>query len=225
MFKIIALLVVTLGAGFLSAHLYPELGEVNILVAHTRISAPLGMVMSVILCAFVFSSLAWRSIYGIYFLAKKFVNVLGGKDHHLASLIYNKAMYEYYAGNYAEAKSLFIKAAGGTEEPLINYLQAAKCAHLLKKYLLRDKLIMRCHSKFGDGASLINFHYAAMCAEQGDYEKGLSLLLSVDSQEVNQDQYLKLKTSLLYNSENFYKLVELLPEININKIFSSYLIL
>lgn len=219
MLKSIGLLIITIGIGFLSSHLYPHFGEVNIFVAGLKVSLPLGLAISLIIATFILFNLLVRPLFGMYGLAKKIMQVVGGTDQHLASARYNKAMHAYYAGNYTVAQNLFIKAARGFQEPLINYLQAAKCAHNLKKYTVRDKLLLSCYTKFVDKVSLINFSYAQMCYEQGDYEKGLALLLAIDQQEVNFAEYLKLKANLLYRSNNFSKLAKLLPELNKIKTF------
>jgi HemY protein len=209
------------GCGFLAAQFFPNLGDVGILIANTKISLPITVLISLVIVSFVLFLIVLRSIANIYLFFKKIINVLVGKDQHLALSIYHKAMHEKLAGNYLEAQRLFIKSAKGSEQPLLNYLQAAECAQLLKNYTVRDKFMNACYHKFVDSLSLINFQYALMCELAGDYEKSLSLLLSVDPLNINEHEFLKLKANLLFKTANFNKLMEILPSVAKADIFTS----
>ena len=221
MFKIFIFLIMLVGSGFLSAQLYPQFGDVSVLIYQTKISLPLGLAISLLLAVGVSALVALRALWRVYLVAKRFMKVLGGRDNHLALLIYNKAMCEMALGNYELAQHLFIKGVGGSQEPLLNYLQAAQCAQLRHDYLARDKMMMVCYKKFIDFSSLINFQYALMCYAAGDCEKSLALLLAVDNNSVNHDEYLKLKANLLFKMASYPKLLELLPRLTKHHLLAS----
>jgi HemY protein len=214
-FKLFILLV----AAAISVFAFPELaeksGELNLIIADFKISLPVvAAVLLLVAASFVLVGTA-----RILAVVGRFFNILLGTDKALATSMYNKAMIEQGLGNYASAQKMFLKAARGSQTPVLNYLQAAKCAHSLKNSAMRDKLIMQCYQKFIDNSSLINFQYAQMCFNEQDYEKSLALLSAVEVKKVNLQQYLQLKAQLLFNLQKLPALLELLPEITRRQVF------
>jgi len=124
-----------------------------------------------------------------------------------------RGMIEVAEGNFARGEKLLAGAANGSEAPLLNYLQAARAAHLLGEDERRDRWLKAAYEHTPEAASAVLLTQAALQLDQGQYEQALATLRQLEEKAPNHSYALNLLGRLYYRLEDWTHLEALLPRL------------
>jgi HemY protein len=124
-----------------------------------------------------------------------------------------KGMIEVAEGNFARGEKLLARAASGSDAPLLNYLQAARAAHLLGEDQRRDSWLKAAYENTPEAASAVLLTQAELQLDQGQYEQALATLRRLEEKAPNHSYALTLMGRLYYRLEDWGQLEALLPRL------------
>lgn len=124
-----------------------------------------------------------------------------------------RGMIEVAEGNFARGEKLLTRAAPVSDAPLLNYLQAARAAHLQGEDERRDKWLREAYERTPEAASAVLLTQAELQLDQGQYEHALATLRQLDEKAPNHSHALNLLGRLYYRLEDWRQLGELLPRL------------
>jgi HemY protein len=124
-----------------------------------------------------------------------------------------RGMIEVAEGNFARGEKLLTRAAPASDAPLLNYLQAARAAHLQGEDERRDKWLREAYERTPEAASAVLLTQAELQLDQGQYEHALATLRQLDEKVPNHSHALNLLGRLYYRLEDWRHLGELLPRL------------
>ena len=124
-----------------------------------------------------------------------------------------RGMIEVAEGNFAKGEKLLARAASASDAPLLNYLQAARAAHLLGEDERRDNWLKRAYENTPEAASAVLLTQAELQLDQGQHEQALATLRRLEEKAPNQSYALNLLGRLYYRLEDWTQLEALLPRL------------
>lgn len=124
-----------------------------------------------------------------------------------------KGMIEVAEGNFARGEKLLARAASGSDAPLLNYLQAARAAHLLGEDERRDSWLRQAYENTPEAASAVLLTQAELQLDQGQHEQALATLRRLEEKAPNHSYALNLLGRLYYRLEDWTQLEALLPRL------------
>ncbi len=124
-----------------------------------------------------------------------------------------RGMIEVAEGNFARGERLLTRAAPVSDAPLLNYLQAARAAHLQGEDERRDRWLREAYERTPEAASAVLLTQAELQLDQGQYEHALATLRQLDEKAPNHSHALNLLGRLYYRLEDWRHLGELLPRL------------
>jgi HemY protein len=124
-----------------------------------------------------------------------------------------RGMIEVAEGNFARGEKLLTRAAPASDAPLLNYLQAARAAHLQGEDERRDKWLREAYERTPEAASAVLLTQAELQLDQGQYEHALATLRQLDEKAPNHSHALNLLGRLYYRLGDWRHLGELLPRL------------
>jgi HemY protein len=124
-----------------------------------------------------------------------------------------RGMIEVAEGNFAKGEKLLARAASASDAPLLNYLQAARAAHLLGEDERRDSWLKQAYENTPEAASAVLLTQAELQLDQGQYEQALATLRRLEEKAPNQSYALNLLGRLYYRLEDWAQLEALLPRL------------
>ena len=124
-----------------------------------------------------------------------------------------RGVIEVAEGNFAKGERLLARAAGVSEAPLLNYLQAARAAHLLGQDERRDTWLKQAYENLPGAANAVLLTQAELQLDQKQYEQALATLRRIEENTPNHGHALILLGRLYYRLEDWQHLGELLPRL------------
>lgn len=124
-----------------------------------------------------------------------------------------KGMIEVAEGNFAKGEKLLARAAKVSDAPLLNYLQAARAAHLLGQNDRRDNWLKEAYERTPEAANAVLLTQAELQLDQGQYEQALATLRRLEENSPNHSHALALLGRLYFRLEDWNHLSELLPKL------------
>ncbi|MEX2496090.1 MAG: heme biosynthesis HemY N-terminal domain-containing protein [Woeseia sp.] len=124
-----------------------------------------------------------------------------------------RGMIEVAEGNFAKGEKLLARTAGASDAPLLNYLQAARAAHLLGQDERRDKWLRQAYEHTPEAASAVLLTQAELQLDQGQYEQALATLRRLEEKAPDHSYALTLLGRLYYRLEDWRHLEALLPRL------------
>ena len=91
-----------------------------------------------------------------------------------------RGVIEVAEGNFAKGERMLARAAGGSEAPLLNYLQAARAAHLLGQDERRDTWLKQAYETLPGAANAVLLTQAELQLDQKQYEQALATLRKIE---------------------------------------------
>jgi len=122
-------------------------------------------------------------------------------------------MIEVAEGNYAKGEKLLARAAGSSDAPLLNYLQAARAAHLQGQDERRDEWLKLAYENTPEAANAVLLTQAELQLDRGQYEQALATLRRLEENSREHSYALALLGRLYFRLEDWAMLAELLPRI------------
>ncbi len=124
-----------------------------------------------------------------------------------------QGMIEVAEGNFAKGERLLARAAKVSDAPLLNYLQAARAAHLLGQNDRRDNWLKQAYEHTPEAANAVLLTQAELQLDQEQYEQALATLRRLEENSPNHSHALELLGRLYFRLEDWNHLSELLPRL------------
>jgi HemY protein len=124
-----------------------------------------------------------------------------------------RGVIEVAEGNFAKGERLLARAAGVSEAPLLNYLQAARAAHLLGQDERRDTWLKQAYENLPGATNAVLLTQAELQLDQQQYEQALATLRKIEENSPNHSHALMLLGRLYYRLEDWKHLSDLLPKL------------
>ncbi|MDP6992860.1 MAG: heme biosynthesis HemY N-terminal domain-containing protein [Woeseiaceae bacterium] len=161
-------------------------------------------------------ALLFVSIWAVTYLVKaprKLGEAAGRYRSGRAGQRLTRGVIEVAEGNFAKGERLLARAAGVSEAPLLNYLQAARAAHLLGQDERRDTWLKQAYENLPGAANAVLLTQAELQIDQDQYEQALATLRKIEENAPNHGHALMLLGRLYYRLEDWESLGELLPRL------------
>ena len=202
--------VVTLVLGALAAHFL--LGDPGYVVINFR-----GHIfeMSVPALALVFFVTGF-ALWLIWFIARaprKLGEAAGRMRAGRAGQKLTMGMIQIAEGNFARGEKLLARAAGSSDAPLFNYLQAARAAHLQGQDQRRDEWLKLAYEHTPEAANAVLLTQAELQLDREQYEQALATLRRLDDNSKDHSYAIALLGRLYYRLEDWQQLAEILPRV------------
>ena len=130
-----------------------------------------------------------------------------------AGLRLTRGVIEVAEGNFAKGERLLAWAAGVSEAPLLNYLQAARAAHLLGQSERRDTWLKQAYENLPGATNAVLLTQAEFQLDQQQYEQALATLRKIEENTPNHSHALMLLGRLYFRLEDWKHLSDLLPKL------------
>jgi HemY protein len=124
-----------------------------------------------------------------------------------------RGVIEVAEGNFAKGERLLGRAADVSDAPLLNYLQAARAAHLLGQDERRDRWLRQAYENLPEAANAVLLTQAELQLDQSQYEPALATLRQIEENSPNHSHALALLGRLYYRLEDWSHLSEMLPKL------------
>jgi len=124
-----------------------------------------------------------------------------------------RGVIEVAEGNFAKGERLLARGAGGSEAPLLNYLQAARAAHLQGQDERRDTWLKQAYENLPGAANAVLLTQAELQLDQKQYEQALATLRRIEDNAPNHGHALMLLGRLYFRLQDWQHLGELLPKL------------
>lgn len=124
-----------------------------------------------------------------------------------------RGVIEVAEGNFAKGERMLARSAGASEAPLLNYLQAARAAHLLGEDERRDTWLKQAYENLPGAANAVLLTQAELQLDQKQYEQALATLRRIEESAPNHTHALTLLGRIYYRLGDWRQLADLLPKI------------
>jgi HemY protein len=124
-----------------------------------------------------------------------------------------RGMIEVAEGNFARGEKLLARAAGTSDAPLLNYLQAARAAHLQGNDERRDEWLKLAYENTPAATNAVLLTQAELQLDREHYEQALATLRRIEENSRDHSYALGLIGSLYYRLEDWDNLDKLLPRL------------
>jgi len=158
--------------------------------------------------------LLFTLLKGIFGLRARLKNRRLTKLSSKAKQEMTQGLVHFTEGHWDQSEKLLINSISHSETPLINYLAAARAAHMQEAYDRRDAYLKKA-SEQGEGAHIaVAVSQAEMQYSCGQTEQARATLIHLREVAPKHPYANKLLAKVYYQQEDWGKLFELLPELN-----------
>lgn len=171
------------------------------------------MSVPVLLALVVFLAIASWLLIKIYRAPRKLGEAANRYRSGRAGQRLTRGMIEIAEGNFSKGEKLLARSAGVSEAPLLNYLQAARAAHLLGQDERRDSWLRQAYEQMPEASSAVLLTQAELQLDQGQNEQALATLRKLEENSPNHGHALALLGRLYYSLEDWSQLAALLPKL------------
>ncbi|NOX70152.1 MAG: heme biosynthesis protein HemY [Gammaproteobacteria bacterium] len=167
----------------------------------------------------VLVALIFLGVFSFWLIAKlvrvprKLGQVAGRYRSGRAGQRLTHGMIQIAEGNFAKGERLLARAARASDAPLLNYLQAARAAHLLGQNERRDSWLKQAYEQLPEAASAVLLTQAEFQIDQRDYEQALATLRKLEEDTPNHSHALELLGRVYIELEDWRQLASLLPRL------------
>lgn len=131
----------------------------------------------------------------------------------------NQGLMDLAEGRFEQAESSLIKLVDYSENPLLNYLAAARAAQQLGKHDARDNYLKAAHEARPEAEIAIGVTQAELQLASSQTERALATLTHLKTLAPKHDYVTKLLARVYFQLEEWSELCELLPEVRRKKLF------
>jgi HemY protein len=125
-----------------------------------------------------------------------------------------RGMIEVAEGNFARGEKLLARAAGSSDSPLFNYLQAARAAHLQGKDERRDEWLKLAYEQTPEATNAVLLTQAEFQLDREQYEQALATLRRIEDHSRDHSHATALLGRLYFRLKDWDQLGELLPRLS-----------
>ncbi len=202
---IITLLVAALAVAFA----FEDTGYVVINFRQWVIEMSLVMLIGLLL---TFAFIAW-AILKVVQTPRKLGRAYGRYKSDRAGARLTQGMIRIAEGDFARGEKLLVRAAGVSDAPLLNYLQAARAAHLLGQDQRRDDWLKLAYEETPEAANAVLLTQAEFQIDQKQYESALATLRKIEESTPDHARAVSLLGRLYFRLEDWPNLHSLLPRL------------
>lgn len=138
-----------------------------------------------------------------------------------ASAVTTRGLLEFAEGHWDKSLRLLKRSAPQAEQPLINYLAAARAANELEEYAECDGLLREAYETTPQADVAIAVTQAQLQMARGQFEQALATLTRLLKTHPRHLYALKLKSQLYVRLEDWQQLREMLPALRKHKVLRS----
>lgn len=159
------------------------------------------------------------TVFGTWFIVKlwraprKLGEVAGRYRAGRAGQKLTRGVIEVAEGNFAKGEKLLARAVDVSDAPLLNYLQAARAAHLLGQDERRDSWLRQAYESLPEAANAVLLTQAELQLDQAQYESALATLRRIEQNSPNHSHALMLLGRIYYRLEDWSHLADILPRL------------
>ncbi len=202
---IVVLIVSAFAASFL-------LADPGYVVIHFR-GYLIEMSVPVLIALFIFTIVAAWMITKLFRAPRKLGEAAGRYRASRAGQRLTRGVIEVAEGNFAKGERLLGRAADVSDAPLLNYLQAARAAHLLGQDERRDRWLRQAYENLPEAANAVLLTQAELQLDQAQYEPALATLRQIEENSPNHSHALALLGRLYYRLEDWSHLSKIIPKL------------
>ncbi len=131
----------------------------------------------------------------------------------------NQGLMDLAEGRFEQAENNLIKLIDYAENPLLNYLAAARAAQQLDKHDARDNYLKAAHDARPEAEVAIGVTQAELQLASSQTERALATLTHLKTLAPKHDYVNKLLARVYFQLEEWTQLLELLPDLRRKKLF------
>ncbi|HPY38927.1 MAG TPA: heme biosynthesis HemY N-terminal domain-containing protein [Thiolinea sp.] len=133
--------------------------------------------------------------------------------HIKANRSLNQGLIQLTEGHWDKAEQLLTEHADRSETPLLNYLGAARAAHMRDAPERRDELLKKAIESDNSAQIAVGVSQAEMQLSAEQLEQAHATLLNLRALAPKNAYVLKLLAKVLYKQQNWEALLDLLPDL------------
>ena len=137
-----------------------------------------------------------------------------------ANQVTTRGLLEFAEGHWANSLRLLRRSAPHADQPLINYLAAARAAHEIEDYRESDNLLREAYETTPQADVAIAVTQAQLQIARGQLEQALATLTRLRKEHPKHLYALKLMGQLYLRLEDWEQLEQLLPELRRHRLHS-----
>ena len=173
--------------------------------------------------AVVLLALAAQILFRIFMMVWRMPRTLRrqgeNRRHERSRKLLNQGLIDLAEGRFSQAETNLVKLIEYAENPLINYLAAARSAQQQAKYDERDNYLKAAHETRPDAEIAIAVTQAELQLASNQTERALATLTHLKTLAPKHDYVTKLLARVYFQIEEWTQLCELLPEVRKKKLF------
>lgn len=159
-----------------------------------------------------------RELFG---LRRRFHRLRDHRLHTKANRSLNQGLIQLTEGHWDKAEQLLTEHAERSETPLLNYLGAARAAHMRDAPERRDELLKKAIESDNSAQIAVGVSQAEMQLSAEQLEQAHATLLNLRALAPKNAYVLKLLAKVLYKQQNWEALLELLPDLQKQNLLNS----
>jgi HemY protein len=171
------------------------------------------MSVPILLAAFILLLITIWFIVKLFRAPRKLGEAAGRYRAGRAGQRLTRGIIEIAEGNFAKGERLLTRSAGVSDAPLVNYLQAARAAHLLGQDDRRDDWLRLAYEQSPEAANAVLLTQAELQLDQEQYEPALATLRKIEENTPNHSHALVLLGRLYFRLNDWQQLANLLPRL------------
>lgn len=175
------------------------------------------LVFSVLVLGLLFSLVLWFLLQ-ILGLGKRFRRMHHTRLSGKASQGLTQGLIQLAEGHWDKAERLLTEHVDYSDTPLLNYLTAARAAHMQQNTEQRDEWLRKAIESDGKAQVAVGVSQAEMQMGNEQWEQAHATLLNLRSLAPNNSYVLKMHAKTLYQQQNWDELLDLLPELLSHKL-------
>ena len=219
--KLIMMITVALiVAAALSLAAIEDPGYVLIGYGKWSIETTLSLLVIAVLFAFIVSYYAIRFILNLFRIPRVVREWSGRRKSMRARKGLNQGLIKLAEGDWRGAEKQFLKTVAYSDNPIVNYLAAARAAQKLGAEERRDSHLLAAHESGSSGEIAIGITKAELQMSNRELNEALTTLMHLRTIAPRNWHILELLMRLYISLGDWNRLSELLPELHKRKVIS-----
>jgi HemY protein len=183
--------------------------------SYTVESTNLLIALVIVFIAFYFFIWLFKTLFGI---KKNIRNYCNTRLTNKAGQSLTQGLIQFTAGHWTESETLLLRNIDHAETPLLNYLVAARAAHMQENYDNRDQYLKKAAKKGENAHIAVAVSQAEMQLDSKQVEQARATLVHLLELSPAHPYANKLLASVYYKQEDWKNLFDLLPELKKQKL-------
>ena len=210
---VVVLVLVSLGFVWLMNQVMQQPGITLITWGLSSIRMKTATLILYVLLACVMFYLAFTLLLQLTGIGKKVQHFRSRRAYNKAKRSLNQGLIQLTEGQWLEAEKSLTSHANQSEAPLLNYLAAARAAHMRQAPARRDALLKKALQTDPKAHNAVAVAQAEMQLAANQLEQANATLVSLRKTAPKNNYVLKLLAKVLYKQENWEALLNLLPDL------------